>query len=47
MYIKEFLLFVAKIHKLKKTLKKVVEDVILRVGLTAEKHKKIGQLSKG
>ena len=43
---KEFLLFVAKIHKLKNP-KKAVEDVILRVGLTAEKHKKIGQLSKG
>ena len=46
MYIKEFLLFIAKIHKLKNP-KKAVEEVISRVGLTAEKHKKIGQLSKG
>ena len=46
MYIKEFLLFIAKIHKLKNP-KKAVEEVISRVGLTAEKHKKIDQLSKG
>lgn len=46
MYIREYLGFIANIHQLnhKKT---KVEDVIRKVGLTPEAHKKIGQLSKG
>ena len=46
MYVKEFLLFVAKIHQLNKP-QDAVNDVIQKVGLTPEKGKKIGQLSKG
>ena len=46
MYVKEFLLFVAKIHKLNNP-QDAVDDVIGKVGLTPEKGKKIGQLSKG
>ena len=46
MYVKEFLLFVAKIHQLKNP-QDAVSDVIEKVGLTPEKGKKIGQLSKG
>ena len=46
MYVKEFLLFVAKIHQLNNP-QDAVDDVIGKVGLTPEKGKKIGQLSKG
>ncbi|GIR59909.1 MAG: gliding motility-associated ABC transporter ATP-binding subunit GldA [Crocinitomicaceae bacterium] len=46
MYVKEFLLFVAKIHQLNNP-QDAVDDVIEKVGLTPEKGKKIGQLSKG
>jgi len=46
MYVKEFLLFVAKIHQLNNP-RDAVDDVIGKVGLTPEKGKKIGQLSKG
>ena len=46
MYVKEFLLFVAKIHQLSNP-QDAVSDVIEKVGLTPEKGKKIGQLSKG
>ena len=46
MYVKEFLLFVAKIHQLNNP-QDAVSDVIEKVGLTPEKGKKIGQLSKG
>ena len=46
MYVKEFLLFVAKIHQLNNP-QDAVDDVIGKVGLTTEKGKKIGQLSKG
>ena len=46
MYVKEFLLFVAKIHQLNNP-QDAVDDVIGKVGLTPEKAKKIGQLSKG
>ena len=46
MYVKEFLKFIAGIHKIEdKT--KAVEEVIQRVGLSKEAHKKISQLSKG
>jgi len=44
MYVKEYLRFVADIRKVKKNL---VDEVIERVGLTPESHKKIKQLSKG
>ena len=46
MYVKEFLLFVAKIHQLNNP-QDAVNDVIKKVGLNPEKGKKIGQLSKG
>ena len=42
MYVKEFLLFVAKIHQLNNP-QDAVDDVIGKVGLTPEKGKKIGQ----
>ena len=44
MFVKEYLNFVANIHK---TSSKRVEEVIDLVGITPEKSKKISQLSKG
>lgn len=44
MYVKEYLNFVADIHK---TSKEKVDEIIELVGITPEKSKKIGQLSKG
>lgn len=44
MYVKEYLNFVAEIHKVPK---QRIEEVIDLVGITPEKSKKIGQLSKG
>jgi len=44
MYVKEYLLFNASIHKVTKS---KVDEIILKVGLTPEAHKKINQLSKG
>lgn len=44
MYVKEYLRFQASIYK---TAKEKISDVIEKVGLTPEVHKKIGQLSKG
>lgn len=44
MYVKEYLLFNAEIHKVNKG---EVEKIIEKVGLTPEAHKKISQLSKG
>ena len=44
MYIKEYLLFNAAIHKIEK---QEVDKIIDRVGLRQEAHKKISQLSKG
>lgn len=44
MYVKEYLLFVANLRKLKP---QKVDEVIERVGLTLEKHKLIKSLSKG
>ncbi len=44
MYVKEYLQFNASIHKISK---KSVENIIAKVGLTPEAHKKINQLSKG
>lgn len=43
-YVKEYLSFVAEIHKLPKSR---VEEVTELVGISPEKSKKIGQLSKG
>ncbi len=44
MFVKEYLQFVANLHNIKK---ERVEQVIDLVGITPEKSKKIGQLSKG
>jgi ABC-2 type transport system ATP-binding protein len=46
MYIREYLEFVAGIHRVK-NLKTAIEETIATVGLTLEANKKIGQLSKG
>lgn len=47
MYVKEYLLFVAETYHLGKEKNKRVNELIDRVGLRPEFHKKIGQLSKG
>lgn len=44
MYVKEYLYFVAEVRKVPKS---SIEAVIVKVGLEAEQHKKIQQLSKG
>ncbi len=44
MYVREYLQFVCELHKISK---KLVEKVILKVGLQLEAHKKIHELSKG
>ena len=46
MYVHEYLLFVAGLHKVSNRKARVAE-VIREVGLTPEQHKTIGQLSKG
>jgi ABC-2 type transport system ATP-binding protein len=46
MYVKEFLGFVANTYQLSNVAEKI-KDVIERVGLGAEQHKKIAMLSKG
>jgi len=46
MYVKEYLDFVADVHKIPNR-KSAIENVITQVGLTREKTKKVGQLSKG
>ena len=46
MYVKEYLLFLARLHKVKKKKERVAE-MIKSVGLELEQHKKIGALSKG
>ena len=46
MYVQEYLLFVAGLHKVSDRKARVAE-VIREVGLTPEQHKTIGQLSKG
>jgi len=46
MYVREYLGFVARAHKIPHPLKRV-EEVILLTGLSVERAKKIGQLSKG
>lgn len=44
MYVKEYLGFIANLHKVSKT---TIDKVIAQVGLEGEAHKKISQLSKG
>ena len=46
MYVKEYLLFLARLHKVKKKKERVAE-MINSVGLEKEQHNKIGALSKG
>lgn len=46
MYVKEYLLFVAGLHKVKNKMAAVTE-MIERTGLTREQHKLVGSLSKG
>ena len=48
MYVREFLLFSGKLYGLSgDSLKSRVNEMIVMCGLEVEKHKKIGQLSKG
>lgn len=47
MYVKEYLMFVAKIYGLNKDAENIVDEIIKRVGLEKEVHKKISMLSKG
>lgn len=44
MYVKEYLQFNASVHKIPMS---AIDEVIVKVGLTPEAHKKINQLSKG
>lgn len=46
MYVREYLNFIAEVHKVKNR-KSKIEDVIALTGLKVESKKKIGQLSKG
>lgn len=46
MYVREFLLFIAGVFRLKEK-QKSVDEVIERTGLAPEQHKKIGALSRG
>jgi ABC-2 type transport system ATP-binding protein len=46
MYVREYLSFVAEVHKIKNA-KAKIESTIETVGLQVESNKKIGQLSKG
>jgi ABC-2 type transport system ATP-binding protein len=48
MYVKEYLRFIGNLHKLKgKTLTQRIDELVELTGLTREKAKKIGSLSKG
>ncbi|HNW90859.1 MAG TPA: gliding motility-associated ABC transporter ATP-binding subunit GldA [Bacteroidales bacterium] len=47
MYVKEFLIFIAGLHKLGKNKNSRVKQMIELTGLEAEQNKKIGALSKG
>jgi ABC-2 type transport system ATP-binding protein len=47
MYVKEYLHFIAGIHKYKGDIKKRVKELVEITGLGVEQHKKIGMLSKG
>ena len=46
MYVKEYLSFIADVHQLSNK-QEAIRNVIEQVGLTREKAKKVGQLSKG
>ena len=46
MYVRESLAFIANIHQIDNPEKRI-DEIIELTGLTPEKHKKIGQLSKG
>ncbi len=46
MYIKEYLYFIASIHKIE-NIKNCVKEIILETGLSSEQKKKIKNLSKG
>ena len=47
MYIREYLEFMAGLHKLGKITQQRINEMIEVTGLTAERKKKVGQLSKG
>ena len=47
MYVREYLDFIAGIYGIKSGRKALIEEMIERVGLSPEVHKKIKQLSKG
>lgn len=47
MYVKEYLVFIANTYDLKQNANEAAENMIAKTGLTAERNKKIGQLSKG
>jgi ABC-2 type transport system ATP-binding protein len=47
MYVKEYLNFVGGLYKMGKNKKARIEELVEKVGLTPEVHKKIGELSKG
>ncbi|SFN94928.1 protein involved in gliding motility GldA [Chitinophaga sp. YR627] len=47
MYVREFLSFIAEVHKLGSNKEKRISEVIAMTGLQPESKKKIGQLSKG
>ncbi len=47
MYVKEYLFFIAELQNLGKRSNNAVESMIERTGLSQERRKKIGQLSKG
>lgn len=47
MYVKEYLVFIANTYGLQQNANQAAESMIGKTGLTAERNKKIGQLSKG
>jgi len=47
LYVKEFLVFIAGTHQMKGSPGRRVDEMIALTGLGAERHKKIGALSKG
>lgn len=47
MYVREYLRFMAGVHKLGKDAKSRIEEIINVTGLVPEQHKKLGALSKG
>ncbi|MEL6717803.1 MAG: gliding motility-associated ABC transporter ATP-binding subunit GldA [Bacteroidota bacterium] len=47
MYVKEYLLFIARLHKEVRNKRQRVQEMIEQTGLGREQHKKIGMLSKG